>query len=88
MTEDVRKEEDVGNAMRGGSSRDVLSRLQTLYRCGVIGHVSDEQLLDRFVAQRDETGGISATCRWPLRWRQWSALDAVRTGCKAIDRFR
>jgi RNA polymerase sigma factor (sigma-70 family) len=41
--------------MRGGSSRDVLRHLRTLYRCGVVGSLSDEQLLDRFVARRDET---------------------------------
>ena len=38
-----------------GSSRDVLRNLRTLYRCGVVGSLSDEQLLDRFVARRDET---------------------------------
>ena len=42
--------------MRGGSSRDVLRHLRTLYRYGVVGSLSDEQLLDRFVARRDETG--------------------------------
>jgi RNA polymerase sigma factor (sigma-70 family) len=41
--------------MRGGSSRDVLRHLRTLYRCGVVGDLSDERLLDRFVARRDET---------------------------------
>jgi RNA polymerase sigma factor (sigma-70 family) len=39
--------------MRGGSTRDVLRHLQTLYRCGVTGHQSDEQLLERFLAERD-----------------------------------
>ncbi len=42
--------------MRSKSSRDVLRHLRTLYRCGVVGSLSDEQLLDRFVARRDETG--------------------------------
>jgi RNA polymerase sigma factor (sigma-70 family) len=41
--------------MRGGSTRHVLRHLQTLYRCGVTGHQSDEQLLERFLARRDET---------------------------------
>jgi RNA polymerase sigma factor (sigma-70 family) len=41
--------------MRGGSSGEVLRKLHTLYRFGVTGHQSDEQLLDRFVARRDET---------------------------------
>jgi RNA polymerase sigma factor (sigma-70 family) len=41
--------------MRGGSSRDVLRQLRTLYRCGVVGPLNDEQLLDRFAARRDET---------------------------------
>ena len=40
--------------MRGGSTRHVLRHLQTLYRCGVTGHQSDEQLLERFLARRDE----------------------------------
>src|SRR5438270_7360080 len=40
--------------MHRGSSRDVLRHLRTLYRCGVLGSLSDEQLLDRFVARRDE----------------------------------
>ena len=40
--------------MRGGSTRDVLRQLQTLYRCGVTGHQSDEQLLERFLARRDD----------------------------------
>jgi RNA polymerase sigma factor (sigma-70 family) len=41
--------------MRGESTRDVLRHLRTLYRCGVVGTLSDEQLLDRFAARRDET---------------------------------
>ncbi len=41
--------------MQGESSRDVLRHLRTLYRCGVVGSLSDEQLLDRFAAHRDET---------------------------------
>jgi RNA polymerase sigma factor (sigma-70 family) len=40
--------------MQGGSTRQVLRHLQTLYRCGVTGHQSDEQLLERFLARRDE----------------------------------
>jgi RNA polymerase sigma factor (sigma-70 family) len=41
--------------MHGESTRDVVTHLRTLYRCGVVGPLSDEQLLDRFVAHRDET---------------------------------
>ncbi|MGP0066031.1 MAG: RNA polymerase sigma factor [Isosphaeraceae bacterium] len=40
--------------MRGESSRDVLRHLRTLYRCGVVGPLGDEQLLDRFLSDRDE----------------------------------
>jgi RNA polymerase sigma factor (sigma-70 family) len=40
--------------MRGESTRHVLRHLQALYRCGVTGHQSDEQLLERFMARRDE----------------------------------
>jgi RNA polymerase sigma-70 factor (ECF subfamily) len=47
--------------MRRESSRDVLRHLQTLYRCGVVGPLSDEQLLDRFVARRDEMAEESFT---------------------------
>ena len=42
------------SSMRGGSSPDVLRHLRTLYRCGVVGPLGDEQLLDRFLAHRDE----------------------------------
>jgi RNA polymerase sigma factor (sigma-70 family) len=35
---------------------DALKHLRTLYRYGVTGHLTDEQLLDRFVARRDESG--------------------------------
>ena len=41
--------------MRGESSRDVLRHLRTLYRYGVVGPSSDEQLLERFLSHRDET---------------------------------
>jgi RNA polymerase sigma factor (sigma-70 family) len=41
--------------MGGKPTRDVLRRLRTLYECGVTGHLSDEQLLELFLAQRDQT---------------------------------
>jgi hypothetical protein len=41
--------------MRGGSSRAVVRNLRTLYQFGVVGSLSDEQLLDRYLARRDET---------------------------------
>jgi RNA polymerase sigma factor (sigma-70 family) len=40
--------------MRGGSSQAVAGHLRTLYRCGVIGPLGDEELLERFLARRDE----------------------------------
>ena len=40
--------------MRGGSSREVVRHLRTLYRLGVAGSIGDEQLLDRFLTRRDE----------------------------------
>ena len=40
--------------MRGGSSREVVRHLRTLYQFGVAGSLGDEQLLDRFLARRDE----------------------------------
>jgi RNA polymerase sigma factor (sigma-70 family) len=42
--------------MRGGPSRNVLRELRTLYRCGVTGNQSDEELLERFVVRRDDAG--------------------------------
>ncbi len=40
--------------MPGGTAREALKDLRTLFRFGVVGNVSDGQLLDRFVDQRDE----------------------------------
>jgi RNA polymerase sigma factor (sigma-70 family) len=40
--------------MHGGSSRAVVRHLRTLYQFGVVGSLSDESLLDRFLARRDE----------------------------------
>ena len=40
--------------MRGGSSQAVVRQLQVLYRFGVVGSMSDEGLLDRFLGRRDE----------------------------------
>jgi RNA polymerase sigma-70 factor (ECF subfamily) len=40
--------------MPSGSSKEALRDLRTLFRFGVAGDMSDGQLLDRFVAHRDE----------------------------------
>ncbi len=40
--------------MPGGLSRDVLRNLTTLCTAGVVGNLSDEQLLDRFIELSDE----------------------------------
>ena len=40
--------------MPGGTARDALRDLRTLFRFGVVGDVSDGQLLDRFLDRRDE----------------------------------
>ncbi len=40
--------------MPGGTAREALRDLRTLFRFGVVGDVSDGQLLDRFVDRRDE----------------------------------
>ena len=40
--------------MRGGSSREVVRHIRTLYQFGVVGSFSDEQLLGRFLSRRDE----------------------------------
>jgi RNA polymerase sigma factor (sigma-70 family) len=42
--------------MRGGSSRAVAGHLRTLYQAGVLGPLGDEELLERFLARRDEAG--------------------------------
>jgi RNA polymerase sigma factor (sigma-70 family) len=42
-------------AMRAGSSRAVVGHLAALYRSGVAGPLGDEQLLERFLARRDES---------------------------------
>jgi RNA polymerase sigma-70 factor (ECF subfamily) len=41
--------------MCGGSSRAVNRHLGTLYRFGVVGSFTDEQLLERYLAHKDET---------------------------------
>jgi RNA polymerase sigma factor (sigma-70 family) len=40
--------------MPGGTSREVLKDLRTLFRFGVVGDMSDGALLDQFVARRDQ----------------------------------
>ena len=40
--------------MAGASSREVLRHLNTLFHCGAAGQLSDAELLERFVAGRDE----------------------------------
>ena len=40
--------------MPGGTRREALRDLRTLFRFGVVGDVSDGQLLDRFLDRRDE----------------------------------
>src|SRR5438445_519502 len=44
-----------GRALGGDWCRAVLRPLRTLCRCGVVGPLDDEQLLERFLARRDET---------------------------------
>ena len=40
--------------MAGASSREVLRHLNTLFHCGAAGQLSDAELLEQFVAGRDE----------------------------------
>jgi len=40
--------------MSGAASREVLRHLNTLFHCGAAGPLSDEELLERFVAGEDE----------------------------------
>ena len=41
---------------QGPNAEHFMRHLRSLYRYGVTGHLTDEQLLDRFVAHRDESG--------------------------------
>jgi RNA polymerase sigma factor (sigma-70 family) len=41
--------------MRRGSTRQVQRQLQTLFHCGVMGQLSDEELLELFIALGDDT---------------------------------
>ena len=65
--------------MRSGSSRDVLRQLRTLYRCGVIGHLGDEQLLDRFIARamRRARRLLRRWCGGTVRWSSGCAVGAL-----------
>ncbi len=40
--------------MASGSSREVSRHLNTLFHCGAAGQLSDAELLEQFVAGRDE----------------------------------
>ena len=40
-------------------SSELHGHLDTLFRVGVIGDLSDSQLLERFVADRDEAGEVA-----------------------------
>jgi RNA polymerase sigma factor (sigma-70 family) len=40
--------------MAGSTSREVFRHLNTLFHCGTVAHQSDEELLERFVAGRDQ----------------------------------
>ena len=40
--------------MPGASSREVVRHLNTLFHCGAAGQLGDAELLERFVAGRDE----------------------------------
>jgi RNA polymerase sigma factor (sigma-70 family) len=44
------------HSMARAPSRRILRQLHTLFECGTVGQVSDEELLERFVASRDERG--------------------------------
>ena len=47
--------------MQGESSRQVLRQLNTLFHCGVSGSLSDEELLEQFVAGSAETAEAAFT---------------------------
>ena len=36
------------------SSREVIRHLNTLFHCGTVGQLSDAELLERFIASRDQ----------------------------------
>ena len=47
--------------MPGGSSRQVLRQLNTLFHCGVAGPLSDEELLEQFVSGGEEAAEAAFT---------------------------
>ncbi len=47
--------------MSGGSSRQVLRQLNTLFHCGVAGPLGDEELLEQFVAGSEEAAEAAFT---------------------------
>jgi RNA polymerase sigma factor (sigma-70 family) len=47
--------------MPGGSSRQVLRQLNTLFHCGVSGPLSDEELLEQFVSGSDDAAEAAFT---------------------------
>ncbi len=45
--------------MASGRSGDLSKQLQALFHVGTLGGLSDAQLLERFVARRDEAGAAA-----------------------------
>ncbi len=52
--ENVFERTETAATMSGGSSRQVLRQLNTLFHCGVAGPLGDEELLEQFVAGSEE----------------------------------
>ena len=56
-------------------SGELFGHLETLFRVGTVGGLSDAQLLERFVAGRDEAGEV-AFRRWWRGTGRWCCASA------------
>jgi RNA polymerase sigma factor (sigma-70 family) len=45
--------------MKGGTSKETVKNLRTLFRLGAVGDLDDGHLLDRFVSRRDESAELA-----------------------------
>ncbi len=60
--------------MESRRSSELFGHLETLFRVGAIGGLSDAQLLERFVAGRDEAGEAAFRAWWSGTGR-WSCAS-------------
>ena len=66
--------------MAGASSREVLEHLNTLFHCGAAGQLSDAELLERFVAGRDEAAEAAFAASGRAAWGDGPGCLPARAG--------